>query len=279
MSYTPTKWVDHLKSSSAYNITPNDDGTYNITPAGEVIQQGTPISAENLNHMEQGIYDAVNENGIVKNSITIPDNPVTGQLYYNTQYARLEFYNGNEWETLNPTKVYTFSKVNEGVLQVSRCLNRNTIQSTEIIPLVDTTQFDSIGSAAAALASAKAYIDDEITKLLGGAPSAALDTLFELAEAVEANRDLISGLQAIASAGVHKTRVSCPALSPSSGVCIWVCNHGLTMPTSDVICKVYAQNGEEVLCDVTINSTANVIIRIASDEDIASGSYYAVFMG
>ena len=61
MSYNKTTWVDHLKSSNAFNITKNADGTYNITPAGNVIQQGTPMSAENLNNIEDGIADVDNQ--------------------------------------------------------------------------------------------------------------------------------------------------------------------------------------------------------------------------
>ncbi len=41
-----------------YNISNNDDGTKEIVYAGEVLQQGTPMSAENFNHMEQGIWSA-----------------------------------------------------------------------------------------------------------------------------------------------------------------------------------------------------------------------------
>ncbi|MBE6846243.1 MAG: hypothetical protein E7508_11230 [Ruminococcus sp.] len=58
MSYIPTAWIDHVNSGNRYNIFNNDDGTKEIVYAGEVLQQGTPMSAENLNHMEQGILDA-----------------------------------------------------------------------------------------------------------------------------------------------------------------------------------------------------------------------------
>ena len=39
-------------------MTENEDHTVTLNPAGEVLQQGTPVNAENLNHMEQGIADA-----------------------------------------------------------------------------------------------------------------------------------------------------------------------------------------------------------------------------
>ncbi|MDE5917144.1 MAG: hypothetical protein K2G62_03355 [Oscillospiraceae bacterium] len=55
MAYTPTTWKDHLVTSQAVKITENSDGTFIITPAGKVIQQGTKMSADNFNHMEQEI--------------------------------------------------------------------------------------------------------------------------------------------------------------------------------------------------------------------------------
>ncbi|MGN0621125.1 MAG: hypothetical protein ACI4I9_04585, partial [Porcipelethomonas sp.] len=55
--YNPTEWKDHLRSSQSFKITSNDDGTFNITPAGEVIQQGTKMSAEHFNNIENGISE------------------------------------------------------------------------------------------------------------------------------------------------------------------------------------------------------------------------------
>ncbi|EJL44957.1 hypothetical protein PMI08_01927 [Brevibacillus sp. CF112] len=42
MAYSKTEWKDHIVD----------------TTTGEVIQEGTPVSARNLNNMETGIYDA-----------------------------------------------------------------------------------------------------------------------------------------------------------------------------------------------------------------------------
>lgn len=218
------------------------------------------------------------ENAVIENRTTASDNPVKGQFYYNTTTNRLFIYNGSEWVNFNPTEAYTFAKAAEGVLQILRKINDSTAPDVENLQLVDTSQFDPAGSAAQALASAKVYADNKISELVSGAPET-LDTLSEVAAALAENEDAINALMAIASAGVHKSKVYCPALTPSSGVCTWVCAHGLTMESSDVICKVYTQSGEEVLCDVTINSVANVIIKIASTETISAGSYYAVFLG
>lgn len=218
-------------------------------------------------------------NAVIENRTAAPENPKTGQFYYNTTHSRLYVYNGTDWEVFNPTQAFAFQVITQGVLTIQRFINPDKSPQVESVQIVDTSKFDSAGSAASAYASARTYVDNQISKLMGGAPSEALDTLFELAAAIEDNQDLIASLRALVSAGVHKKKVSCPALTPTSGVCTWVCNHGLTMETPDLICKVYTQSGEEVICDVTINSAANVIIKIASDTTIAAGSFYAVFIG
>ena len=53
------KWKDHLISpKNAYTLTQNTDGSTKITPVGTIIEQGTKMSAENFNRMEEGILDA-----------------------------------------------------------------------------------------------------------------------------------------------------------------------------------------------------------------------------
>ena len=57
VAYTPTEWKDHIvERPRTYTISPNDDGTITLHPvSGTVEQQGTPVSAKNLNHIEQGV--------------------------------------------------------------------------------------------------------------------------------------------------------------------------------------------------------------------------------
>ena len=63
MSYTPTEWKDHIvQHPNRYRITDRGDGTVDIVPEqGQVIQQGTPVDAQRLNKIEQGIKDAHDE--------------------------------------------------------------------------------------------------------------------------------------------------------------------------------------------------------------------------
>ena len=56
--YYPTQWKDHVTNpSNCFNITKNDDGTYQITRAGTVMQQGTPQDAAHFTNQEDGIWE------------------------------------------------------------------------------------------------------------------------------------------------------------------------------------------------------------------------------
>ena len=66
MSYTPTIWQDHIFSDNSYNIRQNSNGTFSITRAGKTVQQGTPMSADNFNHLEQGVFQATEDIGDLK---------------------------------------------------------------------------------------------------------------------------------------------------------------------------------------------------------------------
>ena len=71
MGYIPTNWKDHVLSDNRYVIKQNSDGTVSITPAGKVVQQGTSMSAENFNHMEEGIKAAAETLDDLKCSVAI----------------------------------------------------------------------------------------------------------------------------------------------------------------------------------------------------------------
>ena len=66
--YEPTQWLDHVTSpSNVFYINKNNDGTYTITPAGTVMQQGTPQDQTNFNKMEAGIFDSHISLGVLLN--------------------------------------------------------------------------------------------------------------------------------------------------------------------------------------------------------------------
>ena len=57
MSYKRTAWQDHVvENPMTYIVTENPDGTQTLADApGEIIQQGTPMSATNFNNIEEGL--------------------------------------------------------------------------------------------------------------------------------------------------------------------------------------------------------------------------------
>lgn len=58
MAYEKTIWKDHIveKPRTYRQIINEDDGTVQLDPApGDIIQQGTPVNAKNLNHLEEGV--------------------------------------------------------------------------------------------------------------------------------------------------------------------------------------------------------------------------------
>lgn len=57
MAYKKTPWVDHVvQRPKTYTINDNSDGSKTLVDApGEVIQQGTPMSATNFNNLEDGV--------------------------------------------------------------------------------------------------------------------------------------------------------------------------------------------------------------------------------
>ena len=60
MSYTKNTWVDQ---EGQVRYTETEDDGYKIFTANyeEVTQLGTPVNADNMNHIEQGIYDCYAE--------------------------------------------------------------------------------------------------------------------------------------------------------------------------------------------------------------------------
>lgn len=57
--YNPTLWQDHVTvPSNCFKSKDNGDGTVTITPAGTVMQQGTPQDQVHFGNIETGLVDA-----------------------------------------------------------------------------------------------------------------------------------------------------------------------------------------------------------------------------
>jgi hypothetical protein len=64
-TYIPTVWENReVEKPRTYTLQGNGDGTTTLIPAeGNIISEGTPIVAENLNNMESGIENSVQKEG------------------------------------------------------------------------------------------------------------------------------------------------------------------------------------------------------------------------
>ena len=52
-------WKDHaINPNNTYAVQENPDGTITLTPAGEVLQQGTNMSATNFNNIEDALQQS-----------------------------------------------------------------------------------------------------------------------------------------------------------------------------------------------------------------------------
>lgn len=52
-------WKDHVVTpGNTYKVTKNGDETITLTPVGEILQQGTNMSAVNFNNIETGVFAA-----------------------------------------------------------------------------------------------------------------------------------------------------------------------------------------------------------------------------
>ena len=72
---------------------------------------------------------------------------------------------------------------------------KGVVQLTNSTTSTSTTTAATASSVATALTEAKTYTDTVFSTLTGGALPEALDTLIEIAEAVEDNKDLIEAMQ------------------------------------------------------------------------------------
>ena len=72
MNYEKIGWKDYISERpGTFREVQNQDGTVTHVPEeGEVLQEGTPVSANNLNHMDEGIYDANRQANTNKDDIT-----------------------------------------------------------------------------------------------------------------------------------------------------------------------------------------------------------------
>ena len=105
MAYTKNTWVDQdVERPKTYEVTNNQDGSITLTDSfGLVTELGTPVNADNMNHIENGIadcYDYVNTQITAMLSTIYP----VGSIYISTSATNpLESLFGT-WELVSAGK-------------------------------------------------------------------------------------------------------------------------------------------------------------------------------
>lgn len=218
------------------------------------------------------------KNSVAENRTDAPDSR-EGAFYYDKTGKCFKYYNGTGWVSVKPSDMFGFSG-SDGVLTVTAFDDgKSHPPSIRSVKIIDPDDFDPAGEAAKQYGKAIAYAEALFHNLVGNAPEA-LDTIYELAVAVQNNKDLIESVRSLAGT-TRKNKISNPELTPQNGVCTWNCAHllGLKNNDSTLLCDVYESGtNEKVICDTQISGNT-VIFKIASDVPIAAGKYYAVFIG
>ena len=110
--YNKTTWQDRIvQNPSTFTSRNNSDGTITLTPApGTVTVQGTPVKAEYMNNIEQGIYDAHEEIKSFKDNY-LPTTHPSASLGYSSSTGRIT-HNNNDVKVLNSVNAENATKVN-----------------------------------------------------------------------------------------------------------------------------------------------------------------------
>src|SRR5690554_3210248 len=76
--YVKLKWKDHIvERPGTFREVQNPDGTLTHIPEeGEILEEGSPFSANRMNHMEDGIYNAsrqakANKDDIINHAVRL----------------------------------------------------------------------------------------------------------------------------------------------------------------------------------------------------------------
>lgn len=174
--YTPIFWKNHIvEFMHRYSMTQAESpGLVYLKPApGEIDQQGTPQSAANFNQMDAGIL----EQALLSNMLFIIANHEKEKLDGIEDGA-----NNYIHPETHPAEMITQDPEHRFVNDSEKVSWNNTLNASK--EYSDATYRQATG-----------YVDLKISELIGGAPET-LDTIKEVADAIQENETVVEALDA-----------------------------------------------------------------------------------
>lgn len=143
--------------------------------------------------------------GTYQEVASFPSTGVQGVLYINSTDLSVKFWNGTAYKTVVPPIVKAIDSTStDGQLATAKAVYQAVLGagSTQL----DAAKEYADSKATSALTDAKAYTDTEVANLVGSAPDT-LDTIQELAMALENNADILDVLRDAIGVKADKTYV------------------------------------------------------------------------
>lgn len=101
MSYIKQNWLDRVvENPLRYSVENHEDGSITLTPLpGAIYEVGTPVNAEHMNHIEEGIGSIDEQIEYIKKNY-LPSTHPSSSFGYNGSTGRIT-HNGNDVKVLN----------------------------------------------------------------------------------------------------------------------------------------------------------------------------------
>lgn len=226
----------------------------------------------------------MNKNSILNFAVqtlpSAPNDPVLGQVYFDSSLNSFMGYNGTSWDKLTAEEAVDYtqdieiakSEAKEEAVQEAKEYTDEQLKNVnvdykagfeQVLGLNDTNINNAIKSIAALTQEEKQLIaniandntKDKInelkTEILGGTPAEDLDTIKELADLVKSFGDIPAALQALPKKYLE--------LNVGDGVANSnTITHNLGTKFVDV--QVYDQNGNRVYTSYTVTDDNNVVL-------------------
>lgn len=187
--YKPIGWKNRaVEYARRYEMTQGErSGLVYLKPApGEVDNQGTPVNAENLNHMDEGILN------LDQNKVNVTDGDVSDTVAtfdQNPTTASENIASGDRLGTL-------FGKIYNVIKDFFSHKSDKEIHTTQDEKNSwNNSLSDAKTYADAMYSQLTGYTDKKVADLIGGAPET-LDTIEEVANAIKENENVVKALDA-----------------------------------------------------------------------------------